>query len=111
MPKYTVGNSNAEVEIKDGWLVLDIGSGHNPHPRADVLMDRYIEENIDRSGKLVKIDKKRPFIIADAQYLPFKDKVIDYIIASHIAEHVEDPEKFCTELIRAGGGRIYRNAE
>jgi len=102
MIEYRVGNSNTNIEIKDAWLVLDIGSGHNPHPRADVLMDRYLEENADRSGKPIKMDKKRSFIIADAQYLPFKDKVIDYIIASHIAEHAEDPESFCRELIRIG---------
>lgn len=102
MTKYRVGNSGTKIEIKDDWMVLDIGSGHNPHPRANVLTDRYLEENIDRSGKSIKLDKKRPFIICDAQYLPFKDKTFDYIIASHIAEHVENPEKFCKELMRVG---------
>jgi len=102
MTKYTVGNSNTEIEIKDEWLVLDIGSGHNPHPRADILVDRSLEENIDRSGKPIKIDKKRPFIVGDVQYLPFKDKTFDYIIASHVAEHVENPETFCRELMLTG---------
>jgi ubiquinone/menaquinone biosynthesis C-methylase UbiE len=100
MTKYRVGNSGTKMEIKDDWLVLDIGSGHNPHPRANVLTDRYIEENVDRSGKPIKVDEKRPFIICDAQCLPFKSKVFDYIIASHIAEHAESPENFCNELIR-----------
>ena len=102
MTKYRVGNSGTKIEIKDDWLVLDIGSGHNPHPRANVLADRYLEENIDRSGKPIRVDRKRPFIICDAQYLPFKSKVFDYVIASHIAEHVENPEEFCKELMRIG---------
>lgn len=102
MTKYTIGNSNIGIEMKDEWLVLDIGSGHNPHPRANVLVDRNTEENIDRSGKKIRIDKGRPFIAGDAQYLPFSDKTFDYIIASHIAEHVEDPKIFCRELMRIG---------
>lgn len=101
MTEYRVGNSGTKIEIKDDWLVLDIGSGHNPHPRANILADRYLEENIDRSGKPIRVDEKRLFI-ADAQCLPFKSKVFDYIIASHIVEHVENPEEFCRELMRIG---------
>ena len=100
MMEYRVGNSGTKIEIEDDWLVLDIGSGHNPHLRANVLADRYIGENIDRSGKSVVMDRRRPFIIADVQHLPFKDRSFDYIIASHIAEHVENPEEFCNELMR-----------
>lgn len=100
MTEYRVGNSGTNIEIEDDWLVLDIGSGHNPHRRANVLTDRYLEENIDRSGKPIRVDEKRPFIICDAQCLPFKSKVFDYFMASHIAEHVENPEEFCEELMR-----------
>jgi ubiquinone/menaquinone biosynthesis C-methylase UbiE len=100
--KYNVGNSGRRIKISKDWLVLDLGSGHNPHNRANILVDRYIKENTDRSDKSIKIDHKKPFIIADAHFLPFKDKCFDYIIASHIAEHVTKPELFCKELMRIG---------
>jgi ubiquinone/menaquinone biosynthesis C-methylase UbiE len=34
--------------------------------------------------------------------LPFKDKEFDYIIASHVVEHVEDISYFLNELSRVG---------
>tara|TARA_B100001769_G_C21780358_1_gene425880 strand:+ start:216 stop:647 length:432 start_codon:yes stop_codon:yes gene_type:complete len=34
--------------------------------------------------------------------LPFKDKEFDFIIASHVAEHVEDISFFFNELARVG---------
>lgn len=99
--KYGVGYSGEVVEIRDDWLVLDVGSGHNPHPRANILVDRYTKDDADRAGKPIKMDEKG-FVIGDVQFMPFKDKVFDYAIASHIAEHVEEPQKFCKELIRIG---------
>lgn len=102
MPKYKVGNSHYQIEIQDGWRVLDVGSGHNPHPRANVLLDKHLQDNTERSGKPLKVDKEREFVEGDAESMPFKDKEFDYIIASHIAEHVDNPEKFCKELMRVG---------
>jgi uncharacterized protein YbaR (Trm112 family)/SAM-dependent methyltransferase len=78
-------------------LVLDVGSGHNPNPRSDILCDRYIEDDTERAGS-IKID--RPLVVADAHSLPFKDKSFDYVIASHIIEHMDDPARFCSELAR-----------
>lgn len=79
-------------------LVLEIGSGDNPHPRADVLLDRYPgADNRERGGNLV-VD--RPFVVADAHYLPFKDGAFAYTICSHILEHMDDPLQFAAELRR-----------
>ena len=33
-------------------LVLDVGSGHNPNPRSDILCDRYIEDDTERGGSI-----------------------------------------------------------
>jgi len=41
-------------------------------------------------------------IVADAEDLPFADGLFDYIIASHVLEHVDKPEKFLGELARVG---------
>ena len=36
----------------------------------------------------------------DALSTPFTNKEFDFVIASHVAEHIDDPRKFCNELIR-----------
>ena len=77
-------------------LVLEIGSGHRPHPRADVLTDKYLED-VERGGQ-IRID--RPFVQADAERLPFRDRVFDYAICRHVLEHLEDPEPFFREITR-----------
>lgn len=80
-------------------IVLDVGSGGNPHPRSDVLLDRILGAE-HRSGTPMVID--RLTVLGDANKLPFKDKSFDYIIASHILEHMENPEIFISELMRVG---------
>lgn len=80
------------------WLVLDVGSGNGPFPRADVLCDRYIEDT-QRVDKLV-ID--RPFVIGDITALPFLDNSFDFIFCSHVLEHIDNPEIAIKELMRVG---------
>lgn len=103
MPKYRVGNSGSRIEIKPGWRVLDVGSGHSPHPRADILLDNSQLDNADRAGKPIRlIPGETKFVQGDATVLPFRDASFDYIIASHVAEHVADPANFCREMMRVG---------
>jgi len=78
-------------------LVLDIGSGNDPHPRADILLD-FKFENIDRPFELVRDD--RPLLIANVEALPFKDKTIDFAICSHVLEHIHKPQKALDEIAR-----------
>jgi uncharacterized protein YbaR (Trm112 family) len=85
------------MKIGPGDLVLDVGSGHNPNPRSDVLCDRYVDDDTERGGA-IRVD--RPLIVGDGHNLPFKDKAFDYVIASHIIEHMDDPARFCSELMR-----------
>jgi hypothetical protein len=79
-------------------LVLEIGSGDNPNPRSNVLVDRFPgSDNRERGGDLV-VD--RPFVVADAHYLPFKADAFSYTICSHILEHMDEPLLFASELKR-----------
>lgn len=79
-------------------LVLEIGSGDNPNSRSDVLVDRFLgADNRERGGDLV-VD--RPFVVADAHYLPFTEGAFAYTICSHILEHMDDPQQFGRELVR-----------
>ncbi|MEA5583319.1 methyltransferase domain-containing protein [Nodularia harveyana UHCC-0300] len=45
-------------------------------------------------------NSKINFICGDACSTPFNDKEFDFVFASHVAEHVTKPIKFCTELMR-----------
>lgn len=78
-------------------LVLEVGSGGNPYPRANVLVDPY-EETSERFW--VPLRRDRPFVFAFAEKLPFKARAFDFVIASHVLEHSPNPEKFIAELQR-----------
>ena len=73
------------VPVPTDALVLDIGSGGNPYPRANVLLDAY-EEGTERSN--APLIKDRPMVFGLAESLPFKDNSFDFVIASHVLERV-----------------------
>lgn len=87
------------LPIGDSALVLDVGAGGNPYPRSDVLLDRLTGAE-HRCGESMMID--RPVVFGDASRMPFKDKVFDFVIASHILEHMAEPAVFLKELQRVG---------
>lgn len=99
---FTVGLSGKKLPIDPEWKVLDVGSGHRPNRRANVLIDNELNETEHRSGKKASVPSDKKMVVGDALNMPFKDKEFDFIIASHIAEHIDDPEQFCKELARVG---------
>ena len=46
------------------------------------------------------VNKDREFVKLNDKTLPFKDKEFDFVVASHVIEHVEDVEYFIKELQR-----------
>lgn len=89
-------------------LVLDVGSGDKPHWRADVLLDRFIgDEHAGQRSGHAAARVSRPLFDADAAKMPFADSVFDYVVCSHVLEHVEDPAAVVAEMARvAGAGYI-----
>lgn len=86
--------------IKKNDLVLDVGSGDKPFWRADVIVDKYLEDDQQRHSGAMVYDKRKLFVKADVEDLPFKDKVFDFVFCSHLLEHVENPDKAIMELTR-----------
>jgi SAM-dependent methyltransferase len=84
------------LPIKPSDLVLDVGSGSNPHPAADVLLERYLDPKHRYSPMVID----RPTVLADACKMPFRDKAFDYVVAFHVLEHVNDPASLLMELQR-----------
>ena len=78
-------------------LVLEVGSGGNPLPRANVLADAYLSTR-ERHWAPLRAD--RPIVLAAGENLPFKDKAFDFVIACHVLEHSADPDRFLSELQR-----------
>jgi SAM-dependent methyltransferase/uncharacterized protein YbaR (Trm112 family) len=99
---YKYGQKLKAIQIERNGVVLDIGSGHNPFIRADVLCDKYVDTHKHRSSKGLLKRNGRPLIIGDACNLPFKDSSFDFVICRHVLEHVEDPEALLRELKRVG---------
>lgn len=92
------------IKIPPNALVLEVGSGGNPYPRANVLLDAYEET---RERHWVPLIHDRPTVLSFGENLPFKDKSFDYVIAAHVLEHTPYPDKFLAELQRvARGGYI-----
>jgi SAM-dependent methyltransferase len=85
------------VPVSREALVLEVGSGGNPYPRANVLLDAY-EETRERHWDPLVSD--RPTVLAFGEQLPFRDQAFDFVIAAHVLEHSAHPERFLRELQR-----------
>lgn len=81
-------------------LVLEVGSGGNPHPFSDVLVEKYLED----THRFAQLKVDRPLVLADATNLPFKDSAFSYSLAFHVLEHIENPARFLDEQCRVSLG-------
>ena len=79
------------LSLNPNLKILDIGCGYNANKFANVICDIQDLKSYYKEKKFVKLDNKN---------LPFKDKEFDFVIASHVMEHVEDIEYFIKELER-----------
>ncbi len=88
-----------DLRIKKSDKVIEIGPGHNPSFRSNMIVEKYIESNYHRCGE-VKIYPHQIFINADGTDLPFKDNEFDYVMCNQVLEHVDDPVRFIEEQSR-----------
>ena len=79
------------LSLNPDWNILDIGCGYGANKYANVICD--VQD-------LSKFYPNKTFIRLVEKKLPFKDKEFDFVIASHVMEHVEDVEFFINELER-----------
>jgi len=91
LKRISIKHLNKVIKENPKWKILDIGCGYRAHPSASVIADVQDLSNYYKEKKFIKINEKK---------LPFKDKEFDFVIASHVIEHVEDFEFFIKELER-----------
>lgn len=89
--------TDLSVDRKD--CVLEVGSGHNPSYRSNVLAEKYIDNNYHRADD-VKIFPHQTLVNVPGEALPFKDQEFDYVICCQVLEHAEDPAQFIKEQCR-----------
>jgi len=89
--RTSIKHLNSIIKENQKWKVLDVGCGYRAHPKATVIADVQDLSNYYKERKFIKINEKK---------FPFKDNEFDFVIASHVIEHVEDFEFFIKELER-----------
>lgn len=82
--------------------VLEIGPGHNPFAGVTHLLERDIADGRERGGQALLIPNAAKLIVGEASDLPFAGAAFDFVYASHVLEHVEEPEQACREIMRVG---------
>jgi ubiquinone/menaquinone biosynthesis C-methylase UbiE len=91
LKRTSISQVNIILEKNPNWKVLDVGCGYRAHKKASVISDIKDFSNFYKDKKFIQIKDK---------ILPFKDKEFDFVISSHVIEHVEDFEFFIHELER-----------
>lgn len=82
--------------------VLEIGPGGTPYPRADVLLEHRFDDDMAllQRGGAPSLKTSKQVVFYDGGDFPFHDNEFDYVICSHVIEHVGDIEAFCSEMFR-----------
>ena len=76
---------------KKDWKILDIGCGYSANNYATTICD--VQD-------LSNFYKNKNFVILKNNVLPFNDNQFDFVICSHVMEHVKDLKYFIKEIER-----------
>ena len=90
-------------------IKLDVGCGSRP--TGDVNVDCFArgwnsQEGDQKQGEFMNPQLIPNFVVAHAEFLPFKDECFDVVFSSHTIEHVKNPMKMLQELSRVSKRQV-----
>ena len=90
----------AALGLEPGDKVLDLGGAANPLPRADVVCDLSFASSTQRNGAPTTLREGVRYVEAAAEELPFEDGEFDFLWCTQVLEHVRDPHRAVSEILR-----------
>ena len=91
LKRTSINFVNETLKNNPSWKVLDIGCGYRANQYATTIADIKDFSDFYKGKNFIRINEK---------ILPFKNKEFDFVISSHVIEHVEDFEFFIKEIER-----------
>ena len=91
LKKTSINSINKKLKENPNWNILDIGCGYTANKYATTVADVQDLSNFYKEKKFIRITDKK---------LPFRDDEFDFVVTSHVIEHVEDFQFFISEIKR-----------
>jgi ubiquinone/menaquinone biosynthesis C-methylase UbiE len=91
LKRTSIQTINKKLADNPNWNILDIGCGYTANHHACTVADVQDLSEFYKNKKFIRITDKK---------LPFKDNEFDFVITSHVIEHVEDFKFFIEEIER-----------
>ena len=102
--KYLVSMRNRYLSkaVDPSQNIADLGSGNNPFRHARVCVDKFDSDDIQRGGRILAkpVQKEMKDVDLNSYPYPFKDKEMDFVLCSHVLEHLDNPVQACVEMSR-----------
>ena len=89
--RTSINTINLKLKNNPNWNILDIGCGYTANKNAKIVADTQDLSNFYKDKKFIRITEKK---------LPFRDNEFDFVITSHVIEHVDDFQFFIKEIER-----------
>ena len=84
-------------------VILDVGCGDDAKGDINVDLSLNTMQIIRNQKKSIRTSVN---IVADGNYLPFKNNSFDKVMSHHVIEHTKTPFKFLSELIRVSKNEV-----
>ena len=91
LKRTSINSVNKLLKANPDWNVLDIGCGYTANKHATIVADAKDLSNFYKDKKFIKITDKK---------LPFKDNEFNFVVTSHVIEHIKDFQFFIKEIER-----------